>query len=257
MLFDLRGRGRRRIVRVIYGGLAVLFGSGLVLFGVGGFGGTGILTSLTGGEGSNHASFSSKIEKYRKLTRKQPDNTSAWEALAKNLLHEASGEAYITSTGEATAKGKEYFREAAQAWSSYIALKPPKPNPELALLMVSVYGEGGLNEPSKAVEVLQIVVAERPNVASLYADLAEYAYRAHNTREGDLASEKAVALAPASERTKVKDALAEVKTNPSGERTFTSTTNGKTYVGKLNAKGEIKATEVKPTSTSKTSTKKK
>jgi len=39
MLFDLRGRGRRRTVQVIYGGLALLMGSGLVLFGVGSFGG--------------------------------------------------------------------------------------------------------------------------------------------------------------------------------------------------------------------------
>ena len=36
MLFDLRGRGRRRAVRVIYMGLALLFGVGFVGFGVGG-----------------------------------------------------------------------------------------------------------------------------------------------------------------------------------------------------------------------------
>ncbi len=42
MLFDLRGRGRRRTVRVIYTGLALLMGVGLVGFGIGGgFGGGG------------------------------------------------------------------------------------------------------------------------------------------------------------------------------------------------------------------------
>ena len=46
MLFDLRGRGRRRTVRVIYIGLAVLIGLGLVGFGIGGgFGGGGILSA--------------------------------------------------------------------------------------------------------------------------------------------------------------------------------------------------------------------
>ena len=35
MLFDLRSRGRRRTVQVVYLGLAVLMGGGLVLFGVG------------------------------------------------------------------------------------------------------------------------------------------------------------------------------------------------------------------------------
>ena len=35
MLFDLRGRGRRRTVQVIYLSLAILMGGGLVLFGIG------------------------------------------------------------------------------------------------------------------------------------------------------------------------------------------------------------------------------
>jgi len=96
---------------------------------------------------------------------------------------------------------------------------------------------------------MQIAVAAEPTVAALYADLAEYAYKAHNTREGDLASEKAVALTPASERTRVKNVLAEVKANPSGEKIYTTTTNGKTYAGKLNSKGELQAHEIKGTST--------
>ena len=49
MLFDLRGRGRRRTVRILYIGLAVLIGLGLVGFGVGtGFGGGGIFSAATG-----------------------------------------------------------------------------------------------------------------------------------------------------------------------------------------------------------------
>lgn len=245
MLFDLRGRGRRGVVRVIYGALAVLFGSGLVLFGVGGFGGTGILSSLTGNEGSSHASFSAQISRDRKLTREKPRDAGAWEALAKDLLHEASGEAFVTSAGTPTSKGKELFKQASQAWESYIALNPPKPSSELAQLMATVYGEDGLNEPAKAVEVLQIAITYRPTDAALYGELAEYAYKAHNTRVGDLASTKAVALAPASDRTRVQKELNELKNNPSGEKTYTTTTDGKTLIGHLNSKGEIKASEVK------------
>jgi len=258
MLFDLRGRGRRRAVRVIYAGLAVLFGSGLVLFGVGGFGGTGILSSLTGNESSNHASFSGQIDKYRKLTKKEPSNPQAWEGLTKNLLHEAGGEAYVSaSTGAVTSKGKAIYREIAQAWASYISLNPPKPNLELTKLMPRIYGEGGLEEPAKAVEVLQLAVAAEPKSASLYGELAQYAYKARNKREGDLASEKAVALSPASEQARVKKYLAELREhpNPASEKIYTTTTNGKTYTGHLNAKGELAANEVKTTpSTSSTST---
>ncbi len=208
------------------------------------------MSGLSKGENeSGGASYSSQIKKYRKLTQEQPSNASAWENLTKALLHEAGNEAYTTSAGAVTSKGKELFHETAQAWSGYIALNPPKPNAELAQLMETVYGESGLNEPAKEVEVLQIAVVARPTDAALYAALAEYAYKAHNVRVGDLASAKAIGLVPAAERTKLKDELAEVKNNPSGEKTYTTTTNGKTYVGKLNSKGEVNATEVKTTTT--------
>ena len=255
MLFDLRGRGRRRTVRVIYAGLALLLGGGLVLFGVGSFGGGGLLTSINNGsgEGGGATSFSAQIKKYQKLTREQPKSLSAWEGLTKNLLHEAGGEQYVTSAGAVTSKGRVLFKEASQAWESYIALNPPKPNAELAQLMETVYSEPGLNEPVKEVEILQIAVAAKPTSAALYAQLAQYAYKANKTSLGDLASKKAVSLSPPSERIRVKNALAEVKKNPSGEKTYTLTTNGKTYAGKLNSKGEFKATEV-PKSTAKTST---
>src|SRR5208283_3314417 len=127
MLFDLRGRHRRRAVRVIYTGLALLIGVGLVGFGVGGgFGGGGLLNAASSNESSNAASFSNQIKKYEKLTREQPTNLSAWENLTNALLHEAGGEAYVTQTGVVTTKGKELFRRVARSWDSYLALNPPK-----------------------------------------------------------------------------------------------------------------------------------
>jgi len=247
MLFDLRGRHRRRLVKVIYIGLAVLIGVGLVGFGVGGgLGSGGLFTAATNNEGSSGASHKSAIKRYKKLTVVQPKNISAWENLTKELLHEAGNEEYVTSAG-LTSKGKEIFNETAQAWASYLALNPPKPNVTLAQQMATVFGEGGLNEPAQAVQVLQIIVAARPTSAALYGQLAQYAYKAHNVSVGDLASAKAVELAPAAERARVKSELADVKADPNDEKEYTTTTNGKTYAGKLNSKGEVKATEVKKT----------
>jgi hypothetical protein len=230
MLFDLRGRGRRRTVRVLYIGLAVLIGVGLVGFGVGGGfgGGGGILNSASNNEGAGGASFASKIEKYEKLTRRQPTNQAAWENLAKNLLHEAGNEGYISSTGAPTSKGKELYRRASQAWLSYLALNPHPPNAELAQLVYRVYGEEGLNEPAKAVQALNIVVAKRES-AAYYAQLAQFAYKAKNVGLGDLAAGKAVRLAPAPERARVQKELVEIKKYPNGGQTFTTTTNGKVY----------------------------
>jgi hypothetical protein len=261
MLFDLRGRGRRRTVRAIYLGLAALMGVGLVGFGIGGgFGGGGLLTAASNNEGANSASFAAQITRYRKLTRQQPKNLAAWEGLTKALLHEAGGEAYVTRSGEATSKGKELFKQASQAWTGYLALNPPKPSSELAQLMVSVYGEQGLNEPAKAVEVLQLVLAARPTSAALWASLAEYAYKAHEAPLGEQASTKAVSLAPAAQRARLKTELAQIKKSPTGGgETYTTTTNGKTYAVKPSGNGSFTGTSVSPAppASGKTTTAKK
>lgn len=257
MLFDLRGRGRRRTVRVIYGGLALLIGAGLVFFGVGaGVGGGGLLNSLTGNEGAGSASFSAQIAKYKKLAGKQPNNVYAWEQLTLAQLHEAGGEAYFVNQA-LTSKGKELFAQTAQSWSSYIALKPPKPNTQLALQMERVFGEEGLNEPAEAVKVLQIVIpakSESPPQyqASLYAALAEYAYKAHNTRIGDLASAKAVALSPSAQRAQLKTQLAAIKAHPNPSEAATSASQAAgTSTGKSTGTGTSTGTLTIPTKTTK------
>jgi hypothetical protein len=260
MLFDLRGRHRRRAVKVIYIGLALLIGGGLILFGVGaGTGGGGLLNAATENEGSGGASFSSQIKKYEKATKANPSNVAAWEKLTAAELHEAGGEAYVNSNGQPTSKGKELFSKTARSWESYLALNPPKPSVELAKLMVRVFGEEGLNQPASAVQVLQLVVAAEPKNASYYAALAEYAYKAKNTRVGDLASSRAVSLAPAAQRPRVKSELEAVKKSPSGGETFTTTTNGKTLTGKTGPNGTFTGTVVKttpsPSTTSTTKTK--
>jgi hypothetical protein len=253
MLFDLRGRGRRRTVRVIYVGLALLIGVGLIGFGIGGgLGGGGILNSAGTNEGAGGASFASQIKKYEKQTKLHPSNPSGYEGLAKALLHESGNEGFTTTSGAPTSKGKQLFKRASEAWSSYLALNPSKTNAELAQLIYRIYGEEGLNEPAKAVQALQIVVAARPESAAYYAQLAEFAYKAKNERIGDLASAKAISFAPSTSRARLKTELAEVKKYPNGGQTFTTTTNGKVYELKKGPNGEytsIKAPTPAPTTT--------
>ena len=248
MLFDLRGRGRRRTVRVIYVSLALLMGVGLVGFGIGGgLGGGGLLNAASNNEGANSASFANQIKKYGKITKQQPSNVQAWEKLTEALLHEAGGEAYVTSAGAVTGKGKELFSRADQAWISYLALSPPTPSAKLAQLVLPIYEPGALNRPSQAVQVLQIVVAAKPTSVSRYAELAQYAYLAKNVRVGDLAAARAVSLAPSTGRARLKSELAEAKKNPGGEKTYTTTTNGKTYTGKLGSGGTLTGTQATTT----------
>jgi hypothetical protein len=226
MLFDLRGRGRRRTVQVIYIVLAIIFLLGFVGLGVGGgFGSGGIFSAFTNREGSGSVSFSSQVSKYKKLTQRQPTNVGAWEGLVKAQLHEAGGEAYVTRSG-VTSKGRELYAQLAQSWSRYLALNPPKPSLELAKGMLRVFGQEGLNDAAAAVQVLQIVVAAEPSSVAYYAQLAVYAYAAHNPRVGDLAAKKAISLAPPLQRQRLKTELAALKKNPTGTETTTATTSG-------------------------------
>lgn len=250
MLFDLRGRGRRRTVQVLYAGLALLIGAGLVFFGVGaGAGGGGLLSSLTGGEGSSQASFSGTISKYEKLARKDPSDAYAWEQLTLARLHEGAGEKYVTNSG-LTSQGRELFAQIAESWSRYIALNPSKPNAEIAQEMLRVYGEEGLEQPAEAVKVLQLVIPLEHGrsagyLLTLYSELAEYAYKAKDANTGDLAAARAVALAPSEDRKRLENELAEVKKQPNGPE-YTATTGGKTVKVKKGPNGTYVGTTTAP-----------
>jgi len=251
MLFDLRGRGRRRTVRIIYSGLALLFLVGFVGFGVGvgGGGQGGLLNALTGNEGSGGAVYASQIKKYKKLIKEKPTDAAAWVSLTTAQLHEAGSEEYFSSaTNQYTSKGKALLVEVASSWNSYLALNPEHPNPELAEKMLAVFGEEGLNQPAAAVQVLQIVIATKPPSEQRYAALAEYSYKAHNTREGDLAAAKAVSLAPAAQRKQLKTELELLKKNPNGSASEASSTpTGATTTGGGAATSTTTGTKVSTT----------
>jgi hypothetical protein len=255
MLFDLRGRGRRRTIRVVYIGLAVIFALGFVGFGVGGgLGSGGIFDVFTKNEGGGGVSHSGEVKKFEKLTQTQPNNISAWEKLVNAQLHEAGGEAYVTLTGGVTGKGRQLYSQIDQSWSHYLALNPPKPNLTLAKNVLRIYGEEGLDRPASAVGVVQIIVAAEPKSAVYYRFLAEFAYKAKNTRIGDLASAKAVTLAPPEQRKRLKTELAALK-KTGGKESLIATTNGKTYT--VNPAGQGKYTGTIPSTTppTKSSTK--
>jgi hypothetical protein len=227
MLFDLRARGRRRTVQVVYIGLAIIFMLGFVGLGVGGgFGSGGIFSAFTGSEGTRGNSYAAQVNNARKLTAQQPTNIHAWEQLLAAQLHEAGNEAYVTREG-LTGKGKELYAQIANSWNRYIALNPNPANVTLAKEVLQVFSEEGLNQPASAVQVLQILVAAEPASTHYYSFLADYAYKAHNTRVGDLAAEKAVSLAPASQQAQLRNAFAALKKNPSGAETAPATTTTK------------------------------
>ncbi|HEV7938170.1 MAG TPA: hypothetical protein VGP18_09130 [Solirubrobacteraceae bacterium] len=265
MLFDLRARGRRRTVKVVYVGLVVLFLVGFIGFGVGvgGSGGSPVEAIFGGKEGSASSSYAKQIAEAEKRTKAHPGEAYAWAKLAENLFHNASGsEFYDEEKQQFTAKGKEQLTKVINAWNRYVALKPANPPLTIADDMIRVFGEEGLNQPAEAVAVLQLVIPTKPSSVGLYGDLAKYAYQAKNVSVGDLAAKQTISLTPPDKRKEVEVELARLKQNPTGNSSneeFTGTTNGKVYTVKVGAKGAgtILKTSPAPTTTQAPATTKK
>jgi hypothetical protein len=211
MLFDLQSRGRRTFVKFIYLGLAILLGGGLVLFGVGaGTGGGGLLDAFTGGGKSTTVQISAAEKRARHATVVNPKDARAWADLTRARYQTAGlGNNYDPTQNAFTESGIAKLQQAATAWQTYLTLDQ-KPDPNLARLMAQAYSEGGLNQPANAASALEIVTEAQPSAAS-YAQLAQYAYIANETRKGDLAAKKAVQLAPAAQQKSVKTQLAAIR----------------------------------------------
>ena len=211
MLFDLRGRGRRRTVQVIYLSLALLMGGGLVLFGIGG-GTNGGLFDAIGGSGGNTANvdavFQKRLDTYNQRLKANPQDAASMIGLTKLHFANASvGENYNQTQQAYTAKGLAELRLASAAWQRYLATNPAKPDADTANVMTQAYGPLGLKEYDKAVSALEIVIANRKETANLYAQLAILAAGAKQERKSTLAETKALALAPKAQRKQLKSAI--------------------------------------------------
>jgi tetratricopeptide (TPR) repeat protein len=213
MLFDLRGRGRRRTVQVIYLSLAVLMGGGLVLFGIGGNTSGGLFDAINGsggggGNGNVDAAVQKRVDAFDRRIRVNPRDEAALVGLTKVRFQAANTGQNFNQTQQAfTAKGLEQLRQASAAWQRYLALNPKKPDVQTANLMVQAYGQAGLKQYDKAVQALEIVIDNRAESAGLYANLAVLASGANQTRKSELAETKAIALAPKAQRKQLKSEI--------------------------------------------------
>jgi predicted Zn-dependent protease len=226
MLFDLRGRGRRRTVQGIYLMLAILMGGGLVLFGVGGATSGGLVDAITGNKsnsGTSSSTYEKRIETAQKATAAQPKSTTAWADLARNeYLLAGTGDNFDQDTSTYTNSGKAELRKADAAWQRYLTLigDSGKVDDTLANLMLQAYGAAGLNDPGKAVTAVEYVLDAQPESAGLYSQLALYAWQANQDRKGDLAAAKAVSLTAKDQRATLKSTLdgqkASIKSAASG-----------------------------------------
>jgi hypothetical protein len=216
MLFDLRSAGRRRTVKTVYLGLALLMFVGFVGFSIGSSGlSGGIVDAITGGSGGGGGDdaatkrLETQIHAAQTKTRTAPSNPTAWSELARARLRFASvGDNFDSAKSDFTAAGKRQLAAAGEAWDKYLALNPDKPDEGLARQMIQAFLS--LNKPDKAVSAQEIVTQVEPTQQT-FTNLALLAYQAGQTRKGDLAAGKAVDLAPKKERKDLKKQLDQYK----------------------------------------------
>jgi hypothetical protein len=214
MLFDLRSAGRRRTVKLIYLGLAVVMFVGFVGFSIGSSGlGGGLLDVFTSGGGGSSSSgtgrFEKEVSRAQAQTRTQPESPAAWAALAQAKVRLAGvGDNFDTGSSNYTGKGLQQLRGAATAWNKYLELNPKNPDPRLARQMLQAFV--ALKDAPGAAQAQEIITTDDPT-SNTFSQLAVYAYAAGQTRKGDLAAAKAISLAPKAERKTLKSQLAQAK----------------------------------------------
>jgi hypothetical protein len=220
MLFDLRGRGRRRVVKVIYLGLALLLGGGLVLFGIGGDVQGGLFDAFS----QNGGNATEQIEKRRDAalaaTRRDPGNARNFAVLAETEYQFAgASEGYNRNAQnpeqQFTGEAREHLEAAKRAWEQHLKLAGDKPNTNIAGTMRNALSS--LGDDAGAVRAQEVVMESLPDPGfGDYAQLSILAYQAGQTRKGDLAAERAQDLAPKEQREALKAQLDAAKAQAAG-----------------------------------------
>ena len=210
MLFDLKGK-RKRLVQVVYMGLAILFGGGLVLFGVGGSTSGGLIDAFKGGGGSSSSdsAFNDVIVKAERRAALHPQDPEARLAVVRAQFNLAASPAGSDAqTGALTDKGQQAIIEVTQNWERYLKLHPKKIDPSGATSAALAYG--ALQDYRKAVKAQELSVKERGS-ANGYFQLADFSYRAGNVKAGDAAAKEAVRRTPSDQRNTVRSLIKDLK----------------------------------------------
>jgi len=214
VLFDLQSGKRRRVVQVVFGGLAATFVIGFLGFGIGVGGGPGgIFDALGIGNGSSSSSssaFSQQISNAQARVKKNPKDEGALLNLAR--YEYLAGQSQLgapsspTSPPTVTDAAQSEFVLAVDAWTRYLRVAA-KPDPGVASQIAQGYAY--LNDATGAARAQEIFAKARPS-GNTYGQLALYRYANGDIAGGDAAAKQAVAASPASTRKQLQKQLADL-----------------------------------------------
>jgi hypothetical protein len=211
LLFDLRSKGRRRTMQVVYIGLAILLAAGLVLFGIGtGTGGGGLLGGLSGSGSSNNqaGAVGSAAKNAQAQVNKNPKDPAAWAKLIE-ARYENAQSAGIDNSGFTTF-GKQQLALVTNEYEQYAKLVP-KPDVTTATFAARAYSY--LGNYAQEASVWDQITAQSPTAVG-YKCLALSAYAAKNTGLAELAQGKLLSKVPKSERKTLTSELQSATTSP-------------------------------------------
>ncbi len=206
MLFDLQTPRRRRVVRVVFGGLALIFAISFVFLGVGTGGGGFSFSDLFGGGGASSSSaFDDDISTAQKQLAVNPNDTAALASLVR--LQYSAANANASSNGAPTSESEQHLRQAADAWNKYVKLSKGNLQTSAALYALNTFDQLGTVDFQKArtdttttdaladinaatddwksaAQAQQALIDAQPSraVANSYARLASYLYLAGEAR---------------------------------------------------------------------------
>jgi hypothetical protein len=211
MLFDLRGR-RRRVVQATYLTLAILLGGGLVLFGIGGDVSGGLFDAFSdrsGGGGNPNQALEERIDRLERRVAAGQNSDAALQELVRDYYQLAANQQESGGT-PFSEDAKDELRKAASAWQRYVDSVEGQPNAATATYALRVYDVNALNQPKEAQKAAAILAEEQDDSTS-YLQLVAYAALAGDTRTADLATQKAVDLAPEGQKKAVKQQAEQLK----------------------------------------------
>ena len=214
MLFDLRSRGRRRTVQVVYFGLALIMLGGLLLVGVGTGSGGGILNAFTNnGSGSNQNQVVGQAEKTAlKETRQRPSDPTAWADLVQARWTAAGqGSNYDATTGAFTTSGHQELQNLTGDFQHYLKLTT-HPSADVATVAARAYA--ALTDYAGEAGAYEVVTQADPTALKGYECLAVSAYAAKQNRKGDLAQAKALSMVPKLQRPTLQAQIQAAKVQP-------------------------------------------
>jgi len=221
MLFDLQSPRRKRVIQVVFGGLAILFAFSFVFLGIGtGLSGSPLEAIGIGGADDPAEQFQDQIDEQQEKVDANPADKAALVELI-NLRYQAANQKYEldeeTGATSLTPDAEEELQRAGDTWDQYLKAAGKAPDSSAGLIAVQVFsalaqgqlqqaaGGSGQAALDTADESLtnwsnagnaQLVVAAEGSPVQM-AQAAEFFYFGGDVQNAEQAASEALAAAPA------------------------------------------------------------